>query len=378
MDLVRGLSIIAVVLLHTYLRFFYAGLGLLDHAPSWLRHLVLFNGGNGVKVFFTVSGFLITFTSLRRFGSLAAMRPGTFYRIRFARIAPLLLALLAVLSLLHLANVPDFRIRPAVGALPRALLAALTFHLNWYEAAHGYLPANWDVLWSLSVEEMFYLLFPWVCLGLLRIRHGASLFLAFMLTLIAVGPFARTVWTQNEVWQNNTYLGGTDAIAMGCLTALVADFWLKRRSAMPPRHVVWTCVGVQGLGSALLLIFAIWPRWHWLRPIGRSGTDDSLLALGACLFMLGSVVRGARGRAVSAPLRWFGRHSYEVYMTHEFVVIAGTELLLRVKHGPHWLWAAGVLAATAPLGWMVARWFSEPANRVLRGAAPPKPILTAA
>ena len=85
---------------------------------------------------------------------------GKFYRIRFARIAPLLLLLLAVLSLLHLGNVQGFRIPAKTTTLPRALFAALTYHLNWLEALHGYLPGNWDVLWSLSVEEMFYLFFP--------------------------------------------------------------------------------------------------------------------------------------------------------------------------------------------------------------------------
>ena len=132
-----------------------------------LAHLLLRNGDNGVTVFFAVSGFLITLTSLRRFGSLGAMRPLMFYRIRFARIAPLLLVLLAVLSLLHLGHVEGFRIPAKTTTLPRALFAALTFHLNWLEAVHGYLPANWDVLWSLSVEEMFYLFFPLICVVLL-------------------------------------------------------------------------------------------------------------------------------------------------------------------------------------------------------------------
>ena len=376
-DLLRGLSILAVLLLHIKIRFLYAGphgIPLGDVLPRPLRYMLFNNGGNGVKVFFAISGFLITFTSLRRFGSLAAMQPRAFYRIRFARIAPLLLALLAVLSLLHLLHLEDFRIRPEVGTLLHALFAALTFHLNWYEAAHGFLPANWDVLWSLSVEEMFYFFFPLLCLTLLRLRRGLWLFIAVMLGFIAVGPFARTVWTHNEIWQNNTYLGGTDAIAMGCLTALAAHAVLRRNGGLSPRLPA-LCLALQALGVALMLIFAFWPRWHWLRPIGRSGTDDSLLALGACFFIFGSVVRRPRPMLgpISAPLRWFGRHSYEVYLTHEFVVIAGTDLLLRTHRGAPALWCCAIVALTAPLGWAVARWFTEPLNRYLRGAAPPLP-----
>ena len=46
-------------------------------------------------------------------------------------------------------------VKPKTGGLGRALLAALTFHVNVLEANRGYLPGSWDVLWSLSVEEMF-------------------------------------------------------------------------------------------------------------------------------------------------------------------------------------------------------------------------------
>ena len=55
------------------------------------------------------------------------------------------------------------------GGLGRALLAALTFHIGYLEATRGYLPGGWDILWSLSVEEMFYLAFPLVA-RLLRKR----------------------------------------------------------------------------------------------------------------------------------------------------------------------------------------------------------------
>ncbi len=145
-DVLRGLSILSVVLLHLWLRMRFAGFGLGSWLPGWIAFRIFRNGGNGVTVFFAVSGFLITLTSLRRFGSLAKMRPAIFYRIRFARIAPLLLLLLAVLSVLHLVHADGFRIRATTASLPRALLAALTFHLNWLEAIRGYLPANWDVL----------------------------------------------------------------------------------------------------------------------------------------------------------------------------------------------------------------------------------------
>ena len=84
-----------------------------------------------------------------------------------------------------------------------------------------------------------------------------------------------------------------------------------------------------------------------------------------------TVLRGRRGTRWTACVRWFGRHSYEVYLTHEFLVIAGTELYFHLHRGSVWLYVAAIVAMTAPLGWAVARWLSEPANRALRGARSP-------
>jgi len=66
-----------------------------------------------------------------------------------------------------------------------------------------------------------------------------------------------------------------------------------------------------------------------------------------------------------------GRHSYEVYMTHEFVVVWGTMLYIKLRRGPTTLWFLGILLLSALLGRVVARYFSEPMNRRLRGARAP-------
>jgi peptidoglycan/LPS O-acetylase OafA/YrhL len=239
-DVLRGLSILAVILLHTFIRFHSVGVSLDQFLPDRLFHLLFRNGNHGVTVFFAISGFLITYTSLRRFGSLREIRAVHFYRIRFARIAPLLLLVLAVLSVLHLLHTPGFEIPPEKATLPRVLLAALTFHLNWLEAMRGYLPANWDVLWSLSVEEMFYLFFPIVCSTVLRLPGGRKLLLALLITFVIAGPFARSVWSGNPIWQDKSYLGGMDSIALGCLTALLIHTWV-RNGTKPPHLRARTC-----------------------------------------------------------------------------------------------------------------------------------------
>jgi peptidoglycan/LPS O-acetylase OafA/YrhL len=375
-DVLRGISILAVILLHIWIRFSFYGVRLGQHWPRELSHFVWFNGGNGVTIFFAVSGFLITLTSLRRFGSLRAMLPVTFYRIRFARIMPLLVLLLAVLSALHLLHVDAFVIKEQYFTLPRALFAALTFHLNWLEASRNmYLPACWTVLWSLSIEEMFYLFFPLACVLLLRWKRGAWLWMGFTLALVAMGPFARVAWNTTGLAQENSYLAGMATIALGCATAWVTDA-LSRGGFAAKR--AWLNVLLVA-GWAIILLIAIWPTWHHIRwfmlPLGKSGTDDTLLALGTCLVMLASTLRNAKGIWWSAPVRWFGRHSYEVYLSHEFVVLIALNAFGRwFPHGASRVVVAGfvvgIVAMTAPLGWALAKFFSEPMNRLLRGAAP--------
>src|ERR1700728_5421653 len=217
-DLLRGLAIFFVLMNHVNMQLLFAHVPYTRGLPKQLVWSLVWNGQQGVQIFFAVSGFLITATSLRRWKSLDRVSVADFYRLRFARIAPLLLGLLAILSVLHLAHVPHFVVRPETGGLGRALVAALTFHVNWLEASRGYLPGNWDILWSLSVEETFYFAFPWVC----RIFGRGKLLIALLLAFVVLGPFGRSVLTHgNLVWREYSYLGGMDAIAMGCLTALV-------------------------------------------------------------------------------------------------------------------------------------------------------------
>lgn len=370
-DVLRGFSIIAVILLHIWIRMRSEGFSINQGMPDWLFHLVFRNGDNGVTVFFAVSGFLITLTSIRRFGSLRRMQPRVFYRIRFARIAPLLLLLLAVLSILHLLQIEGFFIQPQKTSLPRALFAALTFHLNWLEAIHGYLPPNWDVLWSLSVEEMFYLFFPLVILLLLRARWGWPLFIILLLGFVVAGPFARAVWTKNPIWQEKSYLGGMDGIALGCFSALLVDHLAGSGRIRRTLHKSAWLIMLEVIGAAFILLIAVWPHWHLMTYIGESGLDGTLLAFGTCLVMISTVLRSQVGGLSTAPIRWFGRHSYEVYLTHEFVVVFGTILYTRIHFGPLSLWVTGMFLLTAPLGALIARYVSEPLNRKLRGAAPP-------
>src|SRR6201993_5372447 len=127
-DLLRGLAIFFVLMNHVNMQLLGAKVPYTKGLPVQLVYSLVWNGQFGVQIFFAVSGFLITSTTLRRWGSLSQVSVRDFYLLRFARIAPLLLLLLALLSTLHAAHLEHFVVSAKTGGLGRALLAALTFH----------------------------------------------------------------------------------------------------------------------------------------------------------------------------------------------------------------------------------------------------------
>src|ERR1700740_2838474 len=128
-DLLRGLAIFFVLMNHVNMRLLLAETPYTAGLPRQLIGALVWNGQSGVQIFFAISGFLITTTALRRWGAPSQVSLRGFYLTRFARIAPLLLLLLAVLTTLHCARLQDFIIPAKTGGISRALFAALTFHL---------------------------------------------------------------------------------------------------------------------------------------------------------------------------------------------------------------------------------------------------------
>jgi peptidoglycan/LPS O-acetylase OafA/YrhL len=355
-DLLRGLAIFFVLMNHINIRLLGADVLYTKFLPAQLVHFLVWNGQLGVQMFFAVSGFLITSITLRRWQSLKNVNLRGFYLLRFARIAPLLLLLLAVLIVLHFAHIHHFVVTAKTGGLGRAIVAVLAFHVNVLEARRGYLPGNWDILWSLSVEEMFYLFFPLVC----RVFGRTKLFVAILLGFVVLGPFGRTVFAHgNEIWEEYSYLGGMEGIALGCLTALLVS------------RMHFTRVGIRILGAsgAVIVAFSLIFSWQAYRDwLGRTGLNMTVLAVGTCMFIAATAQTQWQGPRWLRPLMKIGQYSYEVYLTHMFVVFGFFDLFLamgsRMRLVPA-LFVVTILVA-AGLGAVVAYCYSEPINRFLR------------
>jgi len=355
-DVLRALAILFVLMNHVNMRLRLARIPYTEGLSEQLVTSLVWNGQRGVQIFFAVSGFLITAMSLRRWGSLSRVSVRGFYLMRFARIVPLLVLLLGVLSGLHIAQVEHFVVSAKTGGLPRALLASLTFHVNVLEARRGYLPGNWDILWSLSVEEVFYLFFPVVA----KLFGRGKLFVVVLLGFVAVGPFARTVFTHgNEVWKEYSYLGGMDAIALGCLTALVVTRIRFSRNAL---RALWVS------GVALLVFSLCFSLTGDAWGLERTGLDMTVVAVGTCLVIAAVAKSGWKAPRIFGPLLRMGERSYEVYLTHMFVVFGAFGLFVRAGK-PMWSVPAlfiGTIVVAGLLGEVTARFYSEPLNRAIR------------
>lgn len=362
-DALRGLAILCVVLLHVQIHIPQEQSLLGKVLPAALFNIVFRSGYYGVIIFFVISGFLITRASLARWGTLEAVPWRAFLWRRFARICPCLLPLVLLLAGLHWAGVPGFVIDNT--SLGRAVAAALALHLNWLEARVGYLPAAWNVLWSLSIEEAFYLAFPPLCL--LSLLAGRRALIVVLLLFVVLGPFARVAFSSSEIWADHAYLSGMDGIAIGCLAALYAA---RSAASRPPSRPLLLA------GTLLFVLVFFLRKATAMLGLTALGLNVTLLEIGVACLLIGWSRRSrpTRQTPLLAALRWAGQNSYEIYLTHMFPVLLLAAASCRNSGGAvsTW-WRAGALTAasvlaillSAMLGGLVARYYSTPMRRWL-------------
>jgi peptidoglycan/LPS O-acetylase OafA/YrhL len=268
------------------------------HFPRGLWYL----GPLGVEIFFVISGFLITLLLLRELRKSEVVSLKGFYLRRVFRILPPFFGYLAAIFALQavgMVHIPN-----------RAWTAALTCTIN----LGSYRDIPWELaqLWSLSVEEHFYLAWP-LCLALLGPRRAWPVAAA----CVVATPFVRLLVRREFagiVDADYFTLTRMDSIAIGCCLA----FALARDSGRRSVSLSTTRSAVLGVSSLVLLALA-----RWLRSPAMAGTlaADMLpqtfngLASAGLILICVSHPRTAVGRILNSPVLVFvGVISYSLYL----------------------------------------------------------------
>ena len=285
-----------------------------QHAPT--RPLI--DGFVGVTVFFCLSGFLITTLLIRELHT-GTIDVRAFYRRRVARLAPALVTVVSVTVVVLLIGRTAFPLPThlSVGQILAPAGAAVSYTTSLFDWA-GHFFATQDYLnfsWSLSIEEQFYLLWPFALL--LGYRRNPRLFAAFTASLIGV-TLALDLYlglSREVFFDPHEYLGtDTNAlpILVGSLLAMVV-------------HNDWLSRTLRYLAPCALLAVAVLPVLGY-----RNDTTHTALVTvagtGLALVILVGVMtrpRSAVGSLLaSGPMRWLGQRSYSVYLWNDLARIA--------------------------------------------------------
>ena len=209
------------------------------------------------------------------------------------------------------------------------------------------------VLWSLSVEEVFYLAFPVLCLALGRGKG----FIVFLLAVIAYAPYFRALHFGEESGAYlYHYFFSFDGIAIGCLTAMYAHYF---KGAIYNQKMI---VAVTTLLMTALYFYA---------PIKEVSTwSISVFMLLTALLIL-CFTQDLKVKPISYTARslvWIGQRSYEMYLFH--LIILG---LMKVVYFPKDTLAAEKLMllpvyfiAVFILSWAIEKYYSTPLNLKIR------------
>jgi peptidoglycan/LPS O-acetylase OafA/YrhL len=304
LDGIRALAVIGVLLYHADL--------------AWIP-----GGYLGVDVFFVLSGFLITSLILEEFDRSGRIDFGKFYLGRARRLLPALLLLLLVVSV-----AAGFFYRDAAASVRADAMASLFYVNNWWYVLSdtSYFefigrPPMLKHLWSLAVEEQFYLIWPAIAFLIVKRAGRRGVRLVALALAVASTAWMIALSVSNgfpEYADPSRAYFGTDAHAMGLLIgAALATAWRPGRMSAKvpgPARAIITGGGIAALVGviAFFLLVGEFTPWMYTR-----GGFLVLAIVVAALIALASHPASPLGRWMGAqPWRYIGQRSYGLYLWH--------------------------------------------------------------
>jgi peptidoglycan/LPS O-acetylase OafA/YrhL len=271
--------------------------------------IVRYGGGAGVTLFFVLSGYLITSLLVAEHTRAHTISLGSFYTRRGLRLLPALVVALAGGTLLAIA------FGAAVGRTLTAAGASL-FYVNNIAHTIDVGTHPFGNLWSLSLEEQYYLLWPAFLLVALRMPRNRVVGLTLALALVSVvWRFALPITTR-EGYENASYLPQTTvfAILFGSAVALaLSGGWQPRMHPLAPRLAF---VGLLATSSLLGLRTGFYEKATGTTYVMRLTAPTIAAVLGVVL-IIDAVTTRHMWRWISHPvLLFFGTISYALYLWH--------------------------------------------------------------
>ena len=301
LDGLRALSVIAVLLYHARM--------------PWLP-----GGFLGVEVFFVISGYLITLLLTQEFGRSTTISLRRFWTRRARRLLAAVYTLLAVVSTAVL-----LFYREDADQLAGQVWAALTYVTNWFlivsEQSYFALierPPVFQHLWSLAIEEQFYLLWPILLLAMLRLFRGRPGPIA---GIAALGAVASLVWMallfEPAMDPSRAYYG-TDSRASGLLLgAALAMVWKPNHRFAGDPGVKTVSLDLVGMAAVAVVIGCFATMRETDTFLYRGGF--AVVSVASCVAIMATVHTGTvLGQHVLAHpvLTWIGVRSYSLYLWH--------------------------------------------------------------